>query len=383
MIERLLSDLGRQIERTVRDAVNSKSFADLKDTVNNTVREAARNSRAKKYPRGRASVEPESPVYGPYGHRSREKLPAGSVSGILLLIFGFLGAGVLGISLLAFVAAMLAVGMIQTLLGVSLGVFLPLGGVFSFMIAKGSQLRGRVRRFRRYRERLAGCSFCSIGELADAVGKSPQFVVKDLTRMIRLGMFPDGHIDRQQTCLMLGEETYHQYLEAQKAMEERQREEERKRQRRQDPLTASVDAMTEEGREYLKQIREANDALPEEEISRKLFRLEEITAKIFEYVEQHPGKLPEIRKFISYYLPTTLKLVNAYRKFDSQPIQGENITEAKKEIRQTLDTINVAFENLLNSLFRDDTLDVSTDISVLETMLAQEGLMGRDFGPKP
>ena len=377
MIERLFSDLGRQIERTVRDAVNSKSFADIKDTVNNTVREAARNSRAKKYARGPA------PVYQPYVRKAREKLPAGSVSGILLLIFGFLGAGVLGISLLGFVAAMLAVGMIQTLLGVSLGVFLPLGSVFSFMIAKGSQLRGRVKRYRRYREQLAGCSFCSIGELAEAVGKPPQFVAKDLTRMMRLGMFPDGHIDRQQTCLMLGEETYHQYLEAQKAMEERKQEEERKRQRRQDPVTAAIDAMIEEGRDFLRQIREADDALPEAEISQKLLRLEEITAKIFEYVEQHPNKLPEIRKFISYYLPTTLKLVNAYRKFDSQPIQGENITQAKKEIRQTLDTINVAFENLLNGLFRDDTLDVSTDISVLETMLAQEGLVGRDFGQKP
>ena len=72
----------------------------------------------------------------------------------------------------------------------------------------------------------------------------------------------------------------------------------------------------------IRQIREANDAIPGEEISQKLFRLEEITSKIFDHVEKHPEKLPEIRKFLNYYLPITLKLVNAYREFDSQPVAG-------------------------------------------------------------
>ena len=140
------------------------------------------------------------------------------------------------------------------------------------------------------------------------------------------------------------------------------------------PLTVHRD-----GDRVIRQIREANDAIPGEEISQKLFRLEEITSKIFDHVEKHPEKLPEIRKFLNYYLPITLKLVNAYREFDSQPVQGENIMSAKAEIRETLDTINLAFENLLDSLFENAAMDVSTDISALEAMLAQEGLTGNDF----
>ncbi len=84
-----------------------------------------------------------------------------------------------------------------------------------------------------------------------------------------------------------------------------------------------------------------------------------------------------------YYLPTTLKLVQSYQEFDTQPVQGENITQAKTEIAQALDTINAAFANLLDSLFADDALDISTDISALETMLKQEGLTGSDFQKKP
>ena len=82
---------------------------------------------------------------------------------------------------------------------------------------------------------------------------------------------------------------------------------------------------------------------------------------------------------MNYYLPTTLKLVNAYREFDEQPVQGENIRKAKQEIEDTLDTIISAFEKLFDSMFEDAAMDISTDISVLETMLAQEGLTERDF----
>ena len=138
--------------------------------------------------------------------------------------------------------------------------------------------------------------------------------------------------------------------------------------------------MLVEGARYREEIRQANDAIPGEISSQKLDRLENVTTKIFEYVEKHPKKQPEIRKFMSYYLPITLKLVGAYRDFDAQPVQGENIISAKKEIEDTLDTINLAFENLLDGLFEDVAMDISTDISVLETMLAQEGLTEEKFG---
>ncbi len=92
-------------------------------------------------------------------------------------------------------------------------------------------------------------------------------------------------------------------------------------------------------------------------------------------MEDNPEKLPDIRKFMNYYLPTTLKLVQTYHEFSEQPVQGENIIMARKEIEEMLDSINQAFEKMFDKLFEDDALDISTDISVLSTMLAQEGLL--------
>ena len=101
--------------------------------------------------------------------------------------------------------------------------------------------------------------------------------------------------------------------------------------------------------------------------------------RIFESVKKHPEQKKEMDKFMDYYMPTTLKLVNAYREFDALEVKGENITNAMQEIENTLDTISLAFEKLLDDLFQDTAWDVASDISVLHTMLAQEGLTGNDF----
>lgn len=200
-------------------------------------------------------------------------------------------------------------------------------------------------------------------------------------------MFPEGRINDEKTYLLLSDEAYDAYEKYEEGVRLREREERRlkeevERQQRmeaQNPILKETRLLIEEGKESIEQIREANEAISGEVISQKLDRLEIILCKIFEYVENHTDELPETRKFMGYYLPTTLKLVNAYREMDAEPIQGENIRSAKHEIEETLDTINYAFENLLDSFYQDKAMDISTDITVLETMLAQEGLTEKDF----
>ena len=132
--------------------------------------------------------------------------------------------------------------------------------------------------------------------------------------------------------------------------------------------------IVEQGDAYIQKIHECNDAIPGEEISAKISRMEMLVDRIFDRVEQNPETVSDIRKLMDYYLPTTIKLLEAYEELDRQPVGGENIKTAKAEIEATLDTLNIAFEKLLDSLFQNTAWDVSSDISVLHTMLAQEGL---------
>ena len=129
----------------------------------------------------------------------------------------------------------------------------------------------------------------------------------------------------------------------------------------------------------LQQLRMANDAIPGEEMSEKISRLEEISAKIFDLAEKDPSKVPQLRKFLNYYLPTSLKLLNTYAELDAQGINGSNISQSKREIEATMDTLCDAFAAQLDKLFTSDAMDVSADIAAMQAMLAQDGLTDSDF----
>ena len=126
----------------------------------------------------------------------------------------------------------------------------------------------------------------------------------------------------------------------------------------------------------LRQLHQAGSALSDPVMQEKAARLEQISARIFALAEKDASKQEQLRKFISYYLPTSLKLLNTYAQLDSQGVDGENITRTKQSIQRSLDLLVTAFENQLDKLFQSDALDVSADIAALEGMLNLDGLSG-------
>lgn len=137
-----------------------------------------------------------------------------------------------------------------------------------------------------------------------------------------------------------------------------------------------LDKMIRDGQLAISEMKRLNDNIEDAGISANIDRMEAAARAIFEQVEADPGKLPQIRKFMDYYLPTTLKLLNAYDRMDSTGISGENIDSTKARVEGMMATIATAFEKQLDSLFGSEAMDISTDISVLETMMAREGLAG-------
>ncbi len=131
-----------------------------------------------------------------------------------------------------------------------------------------------------------------------------------------------------------------------------------------------------------RQLRQANDAIPDPVMTAKISRLEEVSARIFALAKKDPGKKAQLQKFMDYYLPTSLKLLNTYAQLSAQDVQGANITEAKQSIERSMDLLITAFENQLDKLFASDALDVTADIAALEGMLNLDGLTGSDFTPR-
>ena len=349
----------------------------------------------------------------------------GRVSGTVMKWVGYSCSGMFGLSLAI-------LGVVGAATGVSLAVPVSILSVL-FAGSLGVGIGGKKRlelaqRFRKYVSVLGNRTYCMVEELADSVGESSKFVRKDLKKMIRQGFFPQGYLDQKETCLITDKQTYQQYQDAQQSYEARKKA----AQQSKDPgrrdgdgqyfetafdsessggsenaaakrsgtnqngaasghfadsdIRADLDPKCAEliaqGRSYIRHIHECNDRIPDEAMSEKLARLEVVATRIFTEAERNPEVVDDLKKMMSYYLPTTKKLLDAYCNLNEQPVGGQNIDTMKKEIEETLDTLNSAFEKLLDDLFEEQAWDISSDISVLNTMLAQEGLTGNRFERK-
>lgn len=371
-------DLGRDIQQIIDRAVNSRDYQKLNQTIRKAVNRAAdmggeavrravdagsryadEQSQKRKY-----TVEPRPlpTLYGNVNHHFTTGVLT-VVAGSLLLGFSFVGT--LALSAVGYLFGSFLFDRLA-LLGIA---GMGCGGV---LLIKGVQKLGMVRRFRAYCEILGEKTHCNLEKLARRVGKNVKFVRNEVVKMIDAGLFPEGHLDNEQTCLITSDETYREFERSRQQLEERMHQKTQNVQTpEQDP---EIRRVLDRGNAFIAQIRKCNDDIPGEEISAKIDHMENLVRRIFQRAETHPEVAPDLQKLMDYYLPMTVKLLNAYADMDAQMIQGENIRSSKREIEQTLDTLNIAFENLLDDLFEDVAMDVSSDISVLNTLLAQEGL---------
>ena len=426
-----LDDLGDAIEAIIDRAVSSQDFQQLNQTIrqalntavdtgSDAVRRAVDEAARKKNARNRIVEERrDRPVYTP-PYRTREqnrnryqpnvnvysstlgssrarqqqqqntqlpalyrnpsgKLAGGickTVGGGILTLFG--SGGVISSGIVALVTGLGSVFSVLctlSLLGLGGGIWLLTNGISSIK---------QVGRYEKYLKALGNKTHCELNRLAHAVGKSPKFVRKELKKMIDDGLFLEGHMNEEETSLITSDDSYVHYLEARQKQAVKQQEEVVQTvaaQKEADAQKGSAQAqeVLDKGNAFIRQIRKCNEAIPGQEISDKITRMETLVRKIFDRVQTHPEVVPELKKLMDYYLPMTIKLLNAYADMDAQPIQGENIRSSKREIEATLDTLNTAFEKLLDSIFKATAMDVSTDISVLQTLLAQEGLTEDEF----
>lgn len=293
--------------------------------------------------------------------------------GMVRIVLGIVGMVTFGLCTLAFGIAGIAMG----------SLFGPVAGVCALAFAgstvvasSGFDTNKLAKQAQKYYALFDKKKVYTLDEMAALTGRPPKKIKKDIRKMKAKGWLLDLIYDEGETSLMKGEDTYRQYLESRDHAAQVQQEAAERQRRMQDPEMAPLEAFRAEGVETIRKIRSANDAIPGEEISEKLSGLEASCARIFSYVEEHPDKLPDTQKFMNYYLPTTLKLVEKYRQYEEMDYQPANVLEAKKQIEGALDTINLAYKNLLEGFYQPDTLDVSTDIVVLQSMLEQEGLVG-------
>ncbi len=379
---------GRSIQELIDKAVNSQDYQELSRNIGKTIDKAF--SASSEAVRRAANSAPRNNAYHDYYttpkvtvEPKKETLPAlygnpngETTKGILQTVFG----GILSLAALGLVipfGVLSIVGSAGFVVGFLAGGAALVGG--TALLCSGIGTLAKVSRFKVYLKALGTKTSITLERLSRSVGKNERFVRKELQKMIKQGLFLEGHLDNEQKNLITSDETFREFERSRLELEQRKRSQAVQAAKSPDP---KIQEVLDKGNAYVKEIRRCNDEIPGEEISAKIDRMEAIVRKIFERAEAHPEVIPDMKKLMDYYLPMTVKLLNAYADMDRQPVQGETIRKSKQEIDATLDTLNAAFEKLLDELFQDAAIDVSSDISVLNTLLAQEGLTGSDFDLK-
>ena len=265
--------------------------------------------------------------------------------------------------------------------------------------------RKRYKLYRRYASAIGDRSEVSIRGLSASMGMPVENVVGDLQAMIDEGfMGGEAYIDHSHMILYIdpsvvetqfverkGEPVVNVYIspearaatvaaakatqsrDAGEVVKERPAEPQANKRKTAEPVKSTAGPDDFEAK--LREIRAVNESIKDPAVSERIDRIGELTASIFRVVQEKPEHAEEVRKFMNYYLPTTLKLLKSYSLMEQQSYQGENIQNSRKKIEDVLDTLVRGFEQQQDRLFRTEAIDVETDISVLETMMASDGLV--------
>jgi len=223
----------------------------------------------------------------------------------------------------------------------------------SALLWGGLSKRNQHRRFRKYQALIGTRQSISVSALAKAMPASHATVCKDLEEMLNSGLLPSGFLNYGSDQLILGETGLKDETPS--------------------PTPPGPKSINE-NEVILTEIRAVNHSIANETLSLQIERIEEITSKIFDYQKAHPNKASQLRTFLNYYLPATLKILHAYARLESQGVEGENISAAMSRIEDMMSKVVEGFEKQLDQLFQTDAMDITSDVAVLERMLSKDGL---------
>lgn len=269
-------------------------------------------------------------------------------------------------------------------------ILLVLGGLCAFLTANGVRHSWDLNQAQKYYRFLSMKGINSINtlELGEFTSRKEHQVQKDLRRMIDKKIFPQGHLVRGDKLFLLDHEAFQLYREEEeKKKQQIKAEQERKKNLKDDSAASHLSKAQREqwlnfltqGEAYNREIEILRKGITNTRMSAHLDRFLRLLQEIFDHLRVNPEKTQELRRFIEYYLPTTKKLLEKYREFEQVSVPGAEITEAMGEIEKTLDTLNLASVELLNSLFQDDVFDITADAEVLRSMLAKDSLVKEEM----
>lgn len=317
-----------------------------------------------------------------------------TASGVVMAAAGGAGMVFFGIPALVSALAPAVAGNPEVAVTAILGI---LTAGFATLLGFGIRNLRRASKLKALQRAVGQREAVGFDDLAARMQVSPKAALAASRTLIKGGYLPEGRIDDENTTLMVTENAYHQYRQFQQSQRQTLADREAAEAARaaeaaaraaheqdiSERLTPEQRAFVACGRDYVRQMDELNAAIDDAAVSERITAIQDVVGRILARAEEEPAVIAGLDRLTAYYLPTTVKLLDAYDRLEEEPIQGENISSSRSEIEHTLEVLHSAFEKLFDDTYQDLSLDVSADISVLHAMLAQEGLTEGPFDVKP
>lgn len=331
------------------------------ETVNNVAPEQTLTSEEKIRQQARQQAErrAEQQQKQPKKRRSNRRSPNNLKTGTALSVIGGILAVLFGMITCNQVLEWLTIDIWYAVQQSIIPFFLT--GIGGGLFAWGRFRNRQSKRLRRMLNMIGKQTVLDIRQLADALGYSYPKTCDDIQELIDGGYLGENAYINMATGQLFLDTDGFQSVEKKKPSQEE---------------------ATDQDAKLLAEIRQLDDDIDDEEMSRKIRRIEECTEHILEYQKKHPDRASELHTFLDYYLPTTMKLLHAYAELEEQGVAGDNISTTKARIESTMDSVVQGFEAQLDKLFEGSMLDISADISVMEKMLSRDGLAGGMKMPK-
>lgn len=238
------------------------------------------------------------------------------------------------------------------------------------MVFSGRRGKRKEAAFKRCMTVSGTTGIVKLDDLAQTLGMTEEELEKQIEEMIDRGYYgARAYIDHARGLLVIEPEQMRDVYKA---------EDEAKAAGASAAASAAARASMTEYQKILEQIRTANDEIADENMTKKIHIMEELTAAIFTEVQTHPAKKPQIQRFMNYYLPTTLKLLDSYARIEQQGVSGDNMAKAKADIERIADTLVEGYRKQLDTLYQAEAVDIAGDVSVIENMMRRDGLTGQD-----
>ena len=122
-----------------------------------------------------------------------------------------------------------------------------------------------------------------------------------------------------------------------------------------------------------KHIKDMINSVNDLDVQKDLEEITKTSSKIINAIEKNNMNNKTVTKFLDYYLPICVKIVDRYDDIENQSLTSKDSKKFMTDSKKIISDTNSAFKKILNSLYQSDILNADAEMKVYNSILKSDG----------